>query len=121
MTLLPSDQDLLSSLLGWPSCCSWVSAPWMQSVRGPWVQGTLVRARTISYFPAIPGTATKIVSYFTNWSQYCSGFACYMPENVDPCLCTHIICASAGMTNCQITTSEWNDETLYAGINGLKH
>ena len=34
----------------------------------------------ISYFPAIPGTATKIVCYFTNWSQYCSGVACYMSE-----------------------------------------
>ena len=43
-----------------------------------------------------------------------------MPENVDPCLCTHIIYAFAGMTNNQITTIEWNDETLYVGISCLK-
>ncbi|XP_008145373.2 acidic mammalian chitinase-like [Eptesicus fuscus] len=67
------------------------------------------------------GTATKIVCYFTNWSQYRPGIASYMPENVDPCLCTHIIYAFAGMANNQITTIEWNDEVLYAGINGLKN
>ncbi|XP_007948616.2 acidic mammalian chitinase [Orycteropus afer afer] len=67
------------------------------------------------------GTATKIVCYFTNWSQYRPGIARYMPENVDPCLCTHIIYAFAGMANNQIKTIEWNDEALYAGINSLKN
>uniref|UniRef100_A0A4X2KR19 Acidic mammalian chitinase n=2 Tax=Vombatus ursinus TaxID=29139 RepID=A0A4X2KR19_VOMUR len=65
-------------------------------------------------------SALTIVCYFTNWSQYCPGIARYMPENVDPCLCTHIIYAFAGMTNNQIKTIEWDDEALYAGINGLK-
>lgn len=90
----------------------------MGSARGPWVQGTLVREGTISYFPAIPGT--RIVCYFTNWSQYCSEVACYMPESVDPCLCTHIIYAFTGMTNYQISSNGMM-RTLYAGINGLKH
>uniref|UniRef100_A0A8C0CX84 GH18 domain-containing protein n=1 Tax=Balaenoptera musculus TaxID=9771 RepID=A0A8C0CX84_BALMU len=67
------------------------------------------------------GKSTKIVCYFTNWSQYCPGIAHYMPENVEPCLCTHIIFAFTGMTNNQITAIEWNVETLYANINGLKH
>ncbi|XP_053446537.1 acidic mammalian chitinase-like [Nycticebus coucang] len=67
------------------------------------------------------GATTKIVCYFTNWSQYRPGIARYMPDNVDPCLCTHIIYAFAGMANNQITTIEWDDETLYAGINGLKN
>uniref|UniRef100_A0A8C0CVK0 chitinase n=1 Tax=Balaenoptera musculus TaxID=9771 RepID=A0A8C0CVK0_BALMU len=93
----------------------------MGSTRVPWGQGILVRAGATSYFPAIPGTATKIVCYFTNWSQYCPGIAHYMPENVEPCLCTHIIFAFTGMTNNQITAIEWNVETLYANINGLKH
>ncbi|XP_019402031.1 PREDICTED: acidic mammalian chitinase-like [Crocodylus porosus] len=43
-----------------------------------------------------------------------------MPEDVDPCLCTHIIYAFAGMQNNQIQTIEWNDVALYAGVNGLK-
>lgn len=93
----------------------------MGSTRVPWGQGILVRAGVTSYFPAIPGTATKIVCYFTDWSEYRPGIARYMPENVDPCLCTHIIFVFTGMTNNQMTTIEWNDETLYASINGLKH
>ncbi|XP_069335346.1 LOW QUALITY PROTEIN: acidic mammalian chitinase [Eulemur rufifrons] len=67
------------------------------------------------------GAATKIVCYFTNWSQYHPGIACNMPKNMDPCLCTHIIYAFAGMANNQIKTIEWDDEALYAGINGLKN
>uniref|UniRef100_A0A8C6FBR3 GH18 domain-containing protein n=1 Tax=Monodon monoceros TaxID=40151 RepID=A0A8C6FBR3_MONMO len=91
MTLLPSDQDLFSSL------------------------GLALLLQLGNC------TATKSVCYFTNWSQYRPGIARYMPENVDPCLCTHIIFAFTGMTNNQMTTIEWNDETLYASINGLKH
>lgn len=85
------------------------------SARVPWRKGI------ISKLPATLGTATKIVCYFTNWSQHRPGIASYMPENVDPCLCMHIIYAFAGMANNQITTIEWNDEVLYAGINGLKN
>uniref|UniRef100_A0A452J6F4 Acidic mammalian chitinase n=1 Tax=Gopherus agassizii TaxID=38772 RepID=A0A452J6F4_9SAUR len=66
------------------------------------------------------GSPTNIVCYFTNWCQYRSGIARYMPENLDPCLCTHMIYAFAGMANNQIQTIEWNDVALYAGINGLK-
>ncbi|KAG8451049.1 hypothetical protein GDO86_003363 [Hymenochirus boettgeri] len=44
-----------------------------------------------------------------------------MPDNVDPCMCTHLIYAFATMTNNQITTFEWNDPTLYASLNNLKN
>ncbi|XP_053560672.1 acidic mammalian chitinase-like [Bombina bombina] len=43
-----------------------------------------------------------------------------MPDNVDPCMCTHLIYAFATMTNNQIATFEWNDATLYGSFNGLK-
>lgn len=62
----------------------------------PWGPGTFVRAGTSSYLSAAPGTATKIVCYFTDWSQCRPGIASYEPEDVAPCLCTHIICAFAG-------------------------
>ncbi|KAM9685464.1 LOW QUALITY PROTEIN: acidic mammalian chitinase-like [Trichechus inunguis] len=67
------------------------------------------------------GTATKIVCYFTSWSQYHPGIVHYMPENVDLCLSIQIIYAFAGMANNQIKTIEWNDEALYVGINSLKN
>ncbi|XP_037682334.1 acidic mammalian chitinase-like [Choloepus didactylus] len=66
------------------------------------------------------GTATKIVCYFTNWSQYQDGIARYMPQDIDPCFCTHIIYTYAGMGNNKIKTTEWDDKAHYAGINSLK-
>ncbi|XP_011845880.1 PREDICTED: chitotriosidase-1 isoform X3 [Mandrillus leucophaeus] len=66
------------------------------------------------------GSAAKLVCYFTNWAQYRQGEARFMPKDVDPSLCTHLIYAFAGMTNHQLSTIEWNDETLYQEFNGLK-
>uniref|UniRef100_A0A8C3BM77 GH18 domain-containing protein n=1 Tax=Cairina moschata TaxID=8855 RepID=A0A8C3BM77_CAIMO len=66
------------------------------------------------------GTAYVLSCYFTNWAQYRPGLGKYMPDNIDPCLCDHLIYAFAGMSNNEITTYEWNDETLYKSFNGLK-
>ncbi|KFZ63651.1 Acidic mammalian chitinase, partial [Antrostomus carolinensis] len=71
------------------------------------------------YFSA--GTAYVLSCYFTNWGQYRPGVGKYMPDNIDPCLCDHLIYAFAGMNNNEITTYEWNDVTLYKSFNGLKN
>ncbi|XP_006888040.1 PREDICTED: chitotriosidase-1 [Elephantulus edwardii] len=66
------------------------------------------------------GSATKLVCYFTNWAQYREGAARFLPKDVDASLCTHLIYAFAGINNHQLSTIEWNDETLYKDFNGLK-
>ena len=71
------------------------------------------------YFSA--GTAYVLSCYFTNWAQYRPGVGSFMPDNIDPCLCTHLLYAFAGMSNNEITTIEWNDVTLYKSFNGLKN
>uniref|UniRef100_A0AAR2JA12 chitinase n=1 Tax=Pygocentrus nattereri TaxID=42514 RepID=A0AAR2JA12_PYGNA len=54
-----------------------------------------------------------LVCYFTNWSQYRPSNGRFTPENVDPFLCTHVIYTLATIgTDQQITTIEWNDETI---------
>ncbi|XP_003933499.1 acidic mammalian chitinase isoform X1 [Saimiri boliviensis] len=67
------------------------------------------------------GSAYQLTCYFTNWAQYRPGLGRFKPDDIDPCLCTHLIYAFAGMRNNEITTIEWNDETLYQAFNGLKN
>ncbi|XP_046319612.1 chitotriosidase-1 [Marmota monax] len=66
------------------------------------------------------GSAEKLVCYFTNWAQYREGAAHFLPKDVDPNLCTHLIYAFAGMSSHQLSSIEWNDKTLYQEFNGLK-
>ncbi|XP_063307636.1 acidic mammalian chitinase-like [Pelobates fuscus] len=66
------------------------------------------------------GFAYKLVCYFTNWSQYRPEPVKYMPGNIDPQLCTHLIYAFATMSNNKIAPYEWNDDVLYSQYNALK-
>ncbi|CAM4684487.1 chitotriosidase-1-like [Caretta caretta] len=66
------------------------------------------------------GSASKLVCYFTNWAQYRPGEGRFLPDDIDPHLCTHLIYAFAGMSDHEITTVEWNDVTLFEAFNGLK-
>ncbi|CAF0742100.1 unnamed protein product [Brachionus calyciflorus] len=65
----------------------------------------------------------KKVCYVTNWSQYRPKPAQFLPENVDPFLCTHIVYAFAYIDNYTLTirTIEENDEEMYKRINDLKY
>uniref|UniRef100_A0A8B9TMK0 GH18 domain-containing protein n=1 Tax=Anas platyrhynchos TaxID=8839 RepID=A0A8B9TMK0_ANAPL len=62
-------------------------------------------------------TAYVLSCYFTNWAQYRPSPGRFTVDNIDPCLCDHLIYAFAGMSNNEITTIEWNDETLYRSFN----
>jgi len=57
----------------------------------------------------------------TNWSQYRPGNGKFLPDNIDPFLCTHVVYALASINNKnEITTVEWNDYELYKSLNQLK-
>ncbi|XP_076797324.1 chitotriosidase-1 isoform X2 [Arvicanthis niloticus] len=66
------------------------------------------------------GSAAKLVCYLTNWSQYRTEAARFLPRDVDPYLCSHVIFAFAGMNNHQLSTVQHNDKLLYQELNGLK-
>lgn len=64
--------------------------------------------------------AYRIVCYYTNWSQYRQG-AVFLPENIDPYLCSHIIYAYAQIKNGLLATRESNDEDLYKRVLNWKN
>ncbi|KAM9364888.1 acidic mammalian chitinase-like [Pholidichthys leucotaenia] len=67
------------------------------------------------------GSANRMECYFTNWSQYRPGDGKFMPQNVDPFLCTSLIYAFSIINHAnELVTYEWNDEILYKAFNELK-
>uniref|UniRef100_A0A672J9S2 Acidic mammalian chitinase n=1 Tax=Salarias fasciatus TaxID=181472 RepID=A0A672J9S2_SALFA len=65
---------------------------------------------------------TKLVCSFTNWSQYRPGIGRYLPSDIDPHLCTHLVYAFSIISpSNELATYEWNDEQLYRSFNALKH
>ena len=60
------------------------------------------------------------VCYYTNWSQYRSGEGKFLPEDIEPHLCTHLVYAFAKISANKLAMFEWNDDKLYKRFNDLK-
>lgn len=69
----------------------------------------------------------KIVCYYTNWSQYRPKKGKYVPENIDPFICTHIIFAFGWMKNNKVSAFDSTDDNkagkkgLFQRVTELKH
>ena len=68
----------------------------------------------------------KLVCYYTNWSQYRPKIGKFLPEDIDPFLCSHVIFAFGWIKKGKLASFEENDESgggkvgLYDRVVGLK-
>ncbi|KAH3871505.1 hypothetical protein DPMN_034708 [Dreissena polymorpha] len=53
----------------------------------------------------------RVVCSYTNWAQYRPGDGRFLPEDVDPSLCTHLIYVYAKLKGNKLEPAEWNDES----------
>lgn len=51
-------------------------------------------------------------SYYTSWSQYRIKSAEFLPEDIDPFLCTHVIYSFAKIDGNKITNNDESDLTI---------
>uniref|UniRef100_A0A3Q2CDE1 Chitotriosidase-1-like n=1 Tax=Cyprinodon variegatus TaxID=28743 RepID=A0A3Q2CDE1_CYPVA len=66
-------------------------------------------------------SSTKLVCYFTSWSQYRTGDGNYTTGNIDPNLCTHLIYAFSVINSSnQLSTFHCDEENLYKSFNAVK-
>ncbi|XP_052831173.1 chitinase-3-like protein 1 isoform X2 [Octopus bimaculoides] len=68
----------------------------------------------------LPVLSQLLFCYYTNWSQYRRGSGKFIPNNIDPSLCTHILFAFATLNGNQVKTTEWNDVAMLNEIVRLK-
>ncbi|XP_054640300.1 chitinase-3-like protein 1 [Dunckerocampus dactyliophorus] len=67
-------------------------------------------------------STSKLLCYFTNWSRYRASAGKFLPENVDPFLCTHLVYAFAIVSHQnEITAFERDEKNLYQTFTALKN
>ncbi|KAK2178218.1 hypothetical protein NP493_553g02028 [Ridgeia piscesae] len=66
------------------------------------------------------GSQYRRVCYYTTWAQYRDRAARFLPEDIDPALCSHVVYAFASLTGNRLTMNEWNDKSMYVRVNKLK-
>jgi len=78
---------------------------------------------TLGLIAAFAQSSRITVCYYTNWAQYRYGDGVkFLPEDIDPNLCTHILYSFAKIdpTSHEVLNYEWNDDSMIQRVMALK-
>lgn len=78
----------------------------------------LIDGRALLKAKTLTNPNKKVVCYYTNWSQYRPNQGKFVPEDIDPDICTHIIFAFGWLKKSKISAHDPTDETK-GGKKGL--
>ncbi|GAB1287972.1 Chitinase-like 6 [Apodemus speciosus] len=67
------------------------------------------------------GSAYQLMCYFNSWPQYQPDVGDMKLDDIDPCLCTHLIYSFAGIWENNITVAKRKDLDDYKDFNDLKN
>uniref|UniRef100_A0A6G1SIN4 Putative chitinase 3 n=1 Tax=Aceria tosichella TaxID=561515 RepID=A0A6G1SIN4_9ACAR len=95
---------------------------------GPVTSASSALSHVVPPGGGIPGNnnGKLLVCYYTNWSQYRPKEGKYVPEDIDPHLCTHVIVAFGWMKKNRLAPFDASDESkdgkkgLYERVTSLK-
>nr|QDA39872.1 chitinase 4 [Phenacoccus solenopsis] len=102
---------------------SWSEKP---STSWEWTPSTTTATTLATPLPNYPLTGKyKVICYFTNWAWYRTGMGKYLPENIDPNLCTHVIYGFAVLDYEGLTIKVFDswadiDNRFYERVAGMK-
>ena len=65
----------------------------------------------LSFFFFSKSADRVFVCYHTNWSQYRPSGGKFVPQDIDPFLCTHLVYSFAKIENGKLEAYEWNDKS----------
>lgn len=105
-----------------PSFCSCSAASLSDGWVMFWNQAYCVGGIIISMcFVPVAAASAKVVCFFTNWSRYRTGWGKFLPQNIDPFLCTHLVYAFAVIDHTfEIAEYESTEKSLYKSFTALK-
>ena len=79
---------------------------------------------SITAYHVASAAENRVVCYYTNWSAYRQGPAKFLPDNINPYLCTHLVYAFGGLTSGSgikpFDKYQDIDKGGYTKFNGLK-
>ena len=76
----------------------------------------------LAYFNVCEANSPKVICFYANWAQFRPGIGRFLPQSIDPKLCTHVTYAhlKIDLSSHRLAQRQKNDHILLAQINDLK-